>query len=42
MEVTMSQLVINQIKHHPLQKGMGFALFTAGLVTLLADLAHSF
>jgi hypothetical protein len=38
----MSQLVINQIKHHPLQKGMGFALFAAGLVTLLADLAHSF
>jgi hypothetical protein len=42
MEVTMSQLVVKQMKHHPLQKGVGFAIFAAGLVTLLADLAHSF
>ena len=38
----MSQLVVNQIKYHPSQKGMGLAPFTAGLVTLLADLAYSF
>jgi hypothetical protein len=38
----MSQSVVKQMKHHPLQKGVGFAIFAAGLVTLLADLAHSF
>jgi hypothetical protein len=38
----MSQLVVKQMKHHPLQKSVGFAIFAAGLVTLLADLAHSF
>ena len=38
----MSKLVVKQMKHHPLQKGVGFAIFAAGLVTLLADLAHSF
>jgi len=38
----MSQLVVKQMKHHPLQKGVYFSIFAAGLVTLLADLAHSF